>query len=415
MGLRSKKVVSAHLLLETRAILCRTSPRLTIWQALWAARTCAPSLAFRHSSTTSMFLATCAMSTAWSIAGTSLAQPERTGLRRTQLRGFLPPSAIVWGWPPMALLAATYRRTSSTHLQPETTLKVVSSEQESPGSSSTPTKRRRRSGESCTRRQNRPVSSWQRWMCLKSLWTSCKPPCQPWNACCWPMATASIVSTTHKISRGSLTGRRLWTTSAFPRARRPGLRHARRLAHDIGDVGGLVCTWLRTSKAGYTVRTKLYNKVVSNFEAGEVHEPIGGHLVDYANCLNVHLHHTFLHPLHSHRSLSVRLPRVGWGTSRLTRSKRWWRRLWPWSPPQICRWNKACLWPSCPPSSGRTWPCAERPQGQYSSPGTRTRQQAGSRVSGSGPPRQTRTRRRPGRAIVGRGRLGVPRMSHLLG
>ena len=59
---------------------------------------------------------------------------------------------------------------------------------------------------------------------------------------------------------------------------------------------GHVCTWVRTSKAGYTVRTKLYNKVVSNFEAGEVREPIGGHLADYADCPNVHLRRTFLHP-----------------------------------------------------------------------------------------------------------------------
>lgn len=62
------------------------------------------------------------------------------------------------------------------------------------------------------------------------------------------------------------------------------------------SVGKHVCTWVCTSKAGYTVRTKLYNKVVSNFEAGEVREPIGGHLADYADCPNEHLRRTFLHP-----------------------------------------------------------------------------------------------------------------------
>ncbi|MEW8686687.1 MAG: hypothetical protein AB2556_12810 [Candidatus Thiodiazotropha sp.] len=56
---------------------------------------------------------------------------------------------------------------------------------------------------------------------------------------------------------------------------------------NTGSVGDHVCTWVRTSKAGYTVRTKLYNKVVSNFEAGEVREPIGGHLADYADCPNL--------------------------------------------------------------------------------------------------------------------------------
>ena len=65
---------------------------------------------------------------------------------------------------------------------------------------------------------------------------------------------------------------------------------------NTGSVGDHVCTWVRTSKTGKTVRTKLNNKVVSNFEAGEVREPIGGHLTDYANCPNVHLRRTFLHP-----------------------------------------------------------------------------------------------------------------------
>jgi hypothetical protein len=62
------------------------------------------------------------------------------------------------------------------------------------------------------------------------------------------------------------------------------------------SVGKHVCTWVRTSEASYTVRTKLYNKVVSNFEAGEIREPIGGHLADYVDCPNQHLRHTFLHP-----------------------------------------------------------------------------------------------------------------------
>lgn len=62
------------------------------------------------------------------------------------------------------------------------------------------------------------------------------------------------------------------------------------------SVGIHVCTWVETSKRGYTVRTKLYNKVVSNFEACEIREPIGGHLADYVDCPNKHLRRTFLHP-----------------------------------------------------------------------------------------------------------------------
>ena len=62
------------------------------------------------------------------------------------------------------------------------------------------------------------------------------------------------------------------------------------------SVGKHVCTWVRTSDAGSTTRTKLYNKVVSNFEEGEVREPIGGHLADYVDCPNQHMRQTFLHP-----------------------------------------------------------------------------------------------------------------------
>ena len=44
------------------------------------------------------------------------------------------------------------------------------------------------------------------------------------------------------------------------------------------------------------MRTKVYNKIVSNFEAGEVQEHFGGHLVDYVDCPNERLRKTFLHP-----------------------------------------------------------------------------------------------------------------------
>ena len=44
------------------------------------------------------------------------------------------------------------------------------------------------------------------------------------------------------------------------------------------------------------MRTKVYNKIVSNFEAGEVQEHFGGHLADYVDCSNERLRKTFLHP-----------------------------------------------------------------------------------------------------------------------
>ena len=80
---------------------------------------------------------------------------------------------------------------------------------------------------------------------------------------------------------------------------------------NTGSVGDHVCTWVRTSKAGYTVRTKLYNKVVSNFEAGEVRKPIGQQcrLSERASAPHLLASRCTGPGLHSHQSLSVRLPR----------------------------------------------------------------------------------------------------------
>ena len=64
---------------------------------------------------------------------------------------------------------------------------------------------------------------------------------------------------------------------------------------NTSSVGDHVCTWLHEAR-GHTVRTKIYNKVVSQFEAGEVNEPFGGHLADYLDCPNQHMRRTFEHP-----------------------------------------------------------------------------------------------------------------------
>jgi hypothetical protein len=61
------------------------------------------------------------------------------------------------------------------------------------------------------------------------------------------------------------------------------------------SVGNNVVSWMDTTN-GYTTRTKLYNKIVSNFEAGKVQQAFGGHLADYVECSNIHLGKTFAHP-----------------------------------------------------------------------------------------------------------------------
>ena len=60
---------------------------------------------------------------------------------------------------------------------------------------------------------------------------------------------------------------------------------------NTASVGEHVCTWVADGK-----RTKIYNKIVSNFEAGEVQKPMGGKLAEYVDCPNAHLRRTFQHP-----------------------------------------------------------------------------------------------------------------------
>ena len=69
-----------------------------------------------------------------------------------------------------------------------------------------------------------------------------------------------------------------------------------KILENTDSVGEHVCTWIETAPEEYTTRTKIYNKVVSNFEAGEIREPVGGHLAEYADCPNLRLRRTFFHP-----------------------------------------------------------------------------------------------------------------------
>lgn len=70
----------------------------------------------------------------------------------------------------------------------------------------------------------------------------------------------------------------------------------RTILYNKDSVRKHVCAWAGTTKDGDTVRTKLYNKIISNFEAGEVSDPVGGHFAECADCPNQHLWRTFLHP-----------------------------------------------------------------------------------------------------------------------
>ena len=194
----------------------------------------------------------------------------------------------------------------------------------------------------------------------------------------------------------------------FSRASRPGLRHAHRRAHDIGEhqqrwgpclhmsahaKPGTRSERRRTTRSYRTSRrARSANPLVAIWPTMSTARTS---ICDAHSCIPMY------RPVAALASKSLCTPAAG-ETSRRTRPQRWWRRPWPWFPPRICKKNKVCLWSSRSLSSGRTWPRASIdvlswPTGrraQYSSPGTRKRQQAGSRGSGSGPPRQTRTKRR---------------------
>ena len=59
----------------------------------------------------------------------------------------------------------------------------------------------------------------------------------------------------------------------FPKARGT-------ILDNTANVGEHVCTWMQIEN-GYTTRVKLCNKIVSQFEVGEVQDPFWGHLTDY--------------------------------------------------------------------------------------------------------------------------------------
>ena len=70
----------------------------------------------------------------------------------------------------------------------------------------------------------------------------------------------------------------------------PGEREGT-ILDNTNSVGEHVCTWVANG-----CRTKIYNKIVCNFEAGEVQKPMGGKLAEYVDCPNAPLRQTFQHP-----------------------------------------------------------------------------------------------------------------------
>ena len=164
-----------------------------------------------------MSLATCAAKTACSIEGTYLAQPERTALRRTPLRGYLPLPARVWGRPRWH-----YSLQHTDEYSPHTCDPRQRRRRRHPSDSLQDRVRHRQKGAG---EVARAIPGYRTGRSLRGKGWRFRNPygraasllASLSNACCWPTSTASIVSTTHRISRGFSTGRRSWTAYALPK------------------------------------------------------------------------------------------------------------------------------------------------------------------------------------------------------
>ena len=126
--------------------------------------------------------------------------------RRGRLRVSRISTARVWGRPPTATAIQTYIYIYIVHTLAARENTEGSAIAPPPGASDVrrPTKKQRLY-------PGAEPAGLQRWTSPRYLWTSYRPPWERSNANCLPMATASIPSTTRKISP---TGRRSWTTSA---------------------------------------------------------------------------------------------------------------------------------------------------------------------------------------------------------
>ena len=73
------------------------------------------------------------------------------------------------------------------------------------------------------------------------------------------------------------------------------IEHENIILNNSSSVGANVLTYLRKEN-NQTIRIKFYNKIVSNFEAGDVRQSFGGHLYDFVYSSNERLRRLFWHP-----------------------------------------------------------------------------------------------------------------------
>ena len=67
---------------------------------------------------------------------------------------------------------------------------------------------------------------------------------------------------------------------------------------DVSTASGRdILKYIRCNNCGDVLKTKLYNKIVCNWVAGEVSKQKGSHLCEYPACPNKHLRKTFKHPV----------------------------------------------------------------------------------------------------------------------
>ena len=110
---------------------------------------------------------------------------------------------------------------------------------------------------------------------------------------------------------------------------------------NTASVGEQFCTWMQTTDSGYTTRTKLPNKIVYQFEAGEVQDPFWGHLADYVCSTDKHLFCT--------QTCKKEVILEGGGFAQ-KQGKNWYKTPWR----KCLKREKVCLWYSNRNGNGRT-------------------------------------------------------------
>ena len=131
-------------------------------------------------------------------------------------------------------------------------------------------------------------------------WKSCRKACRQcgafWRRLAWCLYQIDYTQDfAGMLARPALVGHLVGVHDFVQQGEFTFPENGRCILDDTGSVGDHVCTFVQT-RNGRTTSTKFCNKVVWQFEAGDVRESFGDHLAHYVDSPNRHLRRTLLHP-----------------------------------------------------------------------------------------------------------------------